>query len=80
MGVIDFKIEMEKTYFVPGENVNGRLIIGLDSEENMDKISVTFHGMGSVKIWSKISGTKRVLQYAENYFNAVACELYLNPK
>ena len=75
MGLINFQFELEKANYLPGENVNGRLIVGLDSEEKMGKIKVTFQGIGEVKFWAKVSGNRRTFHDSENYFimESVVC-------
>ena len=47
MGLNNFQIVFEKpmpTYF-PGENINGQLIVDLNSEKKMEKIKVMFKGI-----------------------------------
>ena len=77
MGLINFQFELEKANYLPGENVIGRLIVGLDSEEKMKKIKVTFQGMGMVKFWALVAGNRRVFQNDETYFTMESGELYL---
>jgi len=60
MGLNNFQIVFEKpmpTYF-PGENINGQLIVDLNSEKTMEKIKVVFKGIGKVR-WTEEHNVQR---------------------